>query len=187
MRLRQLIEKQMTIETVSGPVTLYHLTNKAKFKLDPNYAPTDNSIAIVDRSGNTGIYLARNVEPWVNGHGYWRPFVAEILADPSALENDTVGRWGGEIFVPASRFDKLKVRRVIPLDAYAREEYGQHGWIENSLGIEFDTGNKITATSYEYPFRGYTYNGDVRMMSPEEVKRLKQHFNAGLKIRLKNR
>jgi hypothetical protein len=176
---------QIVTESASGPVKLYHLTDKPKFKLNPNYAPEDNSIAIVPRAGHKGIYLTPNVEPWVNGHGYWRPFVAEIYADPAALEHDRIGRWGGEVFIPADQFDKLKIQRIIPLDAYARECFGTHGWIEQALGVEFDTGKEITAKPWEYPFRGYTYDNDVRNMSPEEVKRLKQHFRVGLKLRLK--
>lgn len=169
-----------------GPVKLYHITNKANFKLNPNYAPTDNAFSMTDRSGNKGIYLTRNVERWVNGHGYIRPFVAEIYADPSALEHDRIGRWGGEIFIPADQFDKLRVNRVVPLDVIAREEYGGHGWIETSHGSEFDTGKPITRADYgTYPFRDWKYNKDTRNMPPDEVKRIKQHFKIGHKARIK--
>jgi hypothetical protein len=171
----------------SGPIKLYHITDKANFKLNPNYAPQDNSFAIQDRSGNKGIYLARSVETWVNGHGYVRPFVAEILVDPSVIENDRLGRWGGEVFVPADQFDKLKVLRVVPLDVIAREEFGQHGWIERSHGREFDTDNEITAKAHEFPFRDYTYDRDTRNMTADEIKRLKQHFRVGNKARLARR
>lgn len=167
------------IEGQQGTLTCYHITDNAKFKLNPDYAPEDNSIAIVDRSGNKGIYLAREVERWVNGHRYARPFAAEILVDPSALEHDRLGRWGGEIFIPADQFDKLTVNRVIPIDAYARETYRQHGWFERALGIEFDTGNPITVKDWEYPFDGYRFPGDTRKMSNDEIKRIKQHFKAG--------
>ena len=174
----------------AGPVKLYHITNKANFKLNPNFAPEDNSLSIHDRSGHKGIYLVANragVERWVNGHDYVRPFVAEIYADPAALDHDTVGRWGGEIFVPADQFDKLKVHRVVPLDAIAREEYGEHGWIEDAHGHEFDTGNEITSKAWERPFKDYRYDKDARNMSPDEVKRIKQHFTVGRKNRLKYR
>ena len=43
------------------------------------------------------------------------------------------------MFVPARHFEKLHVNRVIPIDAHAREEYGEHGWIEEHHGTEFDT------------------------------------------------
>lgn len=177
---------QIVTEAEGGPVKLYHITNKANFKLNRNYAPEDNSLAVFDRSGHKGIYLTPNVERWVNGHGYIRPFVAEIYADPSALEHDRIGRWGGEIFVPADQFDKLKVNRVVPLDVIAREEYGEHGWIERNHGHEFDTGNEIPR-EYVRPFKDWKYDKDVRNMSPDEVKRIRQHFKIGYRNRLKYR
>lgn len=170
----------------AGPVKLYHITSKANFKLNPNYEPVDNTFSISDRSGNKGIYLARDVEPWVNGHGYMRPFVAEIYADPTALEHDRLGRWGGEVFIPADQFDKLTINRVVPLDVIAREKYGAHGWIEDSRGHEFDTGNEIDRSNM-YPFRDWTYDKDVRNMSKEEIQQLKQHFKVGYKARMKHR
>jgi hypothetical protein len=174
------------VET-AGLVKLYHITNKPKFKLDRNYSPTDNSFSIDDRSGNKGIYLTKDVERWVNGHGYIRPFVAEILAEPAALEYDQIGRWSAEVFVPAEHFDKLTVNRVVPLDAIAREMFGSHGWIENSHGYEFDTGDEIKTNGWERPFQGYTYDKDVRNMSAEEVQQMKQRFAAGYKVRRQNR
>lgn len=183
--MRQFI--QIVESEAGGPVKLYHITSNANFKLNPNFAPQDNAVSITDRSGNKGIYLAPDVESWVNGKGYVRPFVAEILVDPSALEHDRIGRYGGEVFIPADQFDKLKVNRVVPLDVIAREEFGSHGWIEREHGHEFDTGNKITAKDWEYPFRGYKYDRDVRDMSPDEKKQLKKHFDVGNKARLKNR
>lgn len=158
------------------PSTWYHLTERAKFKLDPRFTPADNAVAIEDRSGRAGIYLAPEVEPWVNGHGYWRPFVVEIQVDPSVKNDPGVGgRWGGELFIPASSFGKLTIRRVLPIDAHAREKYGQHGWIERDLGREFDTEKPIVAKDWEYPFRGYRYTGpDVRDMPQAKTDQLKR-------------
>ena len=160
----------------------YHLTDRAKFKLDPKFTPADNSVAIIDRSGRPGIYLGQSVERWVNGYGYWRPFVVEIKVDPS-VKNDpgTHGRYGGEMFVPASSFDKLTVQRVIPLDAWVRENYGEPGWIEGALGVEFDTGQPIPQPGHQgfaealKKYRGYRYPGpDVRSMPGGEVARLRK-------------
>lgn len=165
----------------SGMVKLYHLTDNPNFELDPNYAPEDNTVSIQDRSGIKGVYLARDVEQWVNGHDYWRPFVVEMYADPELSQKDRVGRWGGEVFVPAEDFDKLQINRVIPLDAYAREQFGQHGWIEGRLGVEFDTGERITVKPYEHPFSGYTYQGDARRLPRADINRIRQQFaQAGL-------
>ena len=159
---------------------MYHLTDNAKFKLNPKYAPEDNSISIDDRSGRPGIYLGADVEKWVNGFGYWRPFVVEFEVDPSVKDDPGVGgRWGGELFVPASSFDKLTIKRVIPLDAHAREEFGEYGWIEEALGLEFDTGNPIPQSSGmgrpSRPPPGYRYPGpDVRKMPSADANRLKK-------------
>jgi hypothetical protein len=170
------LKKHLDEGNHSEPVTLYHLTDNPNFELDPNYAPEDNAGAIQDRSGVKGIYLAKDVEVWVNRYHYWRPFLVEIYADPELLEKDRLGRWGGEVFVSAEDFDKLRINRIIPLDVYARETFGQHGWIESRIGVEFDTGDKITAKPYEYPFRGYTYDGDVRNLPKPEIRKLLQQF-----------
>lgn len=165
--------------------TWYHLTDRAKFKLDPKFAPSDNAVAIEDRSGRPGIYLGADVEKWVNGFGYWRPFVVEFKVDPSVVSDPGVhGRYGGEMFVPATSFDKLTIQRVIPIDAYAREEYGEPGWIEGDLGVEFDTGTPIPsrgkpgwAEAYK-KYKGYRYPGpDVRRMPSADVARLKKQLH----------
>lgn len=169
---------------VAMPTTWYHLTDRSKFKLDPKFTPEDNAIAIEDRSGKPGIYLGPDVELWVNGHNYWRPFVVEFRVDPSVKNDPGVhGRYGGEMFVPATSFDKLSITRVIPIDAYAREQYGEPGWIESELGVEFDTGLPVPrrgapgwAEAYK-KYRGYRYSGpDVRSMASSEVNRLKKQL-----------
>lgn len=160
--------------------TWYHLTERAKFKLDPKFTPADNAVAIEDRSGLPGIYLGQSVEKWVNGFGYWRPFVVEFKVDPSVLKDPGVhGRYGGEMFVPATSFAKLLIQRIIPLDAYAREEYGEPGWIEDALGMEFDTGEPIPkrGTPEYNKYRGYRYPGpDVRVMPSSDTNRLKKQL-----------
>lgn len=152
----------------------YHLTDRAKFKLDSKFAPADNAVAIEDRSGRPGIYLGQSVERWVNGFGYWRPFVVEFHVDSEVMQDPGVhGRYGGEMFVPATSFNRLKIERVIPIDAYCREEFGAPGWIESELGREFDTGNPLPPG--HSPYRGYRYPGpDVRTMPAAEANRLKK-------------
>jgi hypothetical protein len=161
------------------PPIMYHLTSDEKFKLDPNYAPEDNSFAIEDRSGRKGIYLAPNVEKWVNGYNYWRPFVVEFAVDPSVAKDPGVhGRWGGEVFIPATSFDKLTLKRVIPLDAWCREEFGEYGWIEGEDLQEFDTGKPIPRNYGERnSLPGYRYTGpDVRDMPAADIARLKEQL-----------
>lgn len=168
-----------------APQRWFHLTDKSKFKLDPTYAPQDNAFAMQDRSGRKGIYLSPSVEAWVNGHGYWRPFVVEFDVDPSVRSDLGVhGRWGGEIFVPASSFDKLRLRRVVPLDAHAREVFGDHGWVEEWEGKTFDTGERIPQRRGPPTLRGYRYEGpDVRDMSREQIARHKRRLRAFVKAR----
>lgn len=156
---------------------LYHLTDNPKFALDANCAPVDNSISIYARDGQKGIYLCSDPEVWVNGYNYVRPYLAEFAADPALESADGVhGRWGGELFVPAKHYDKLYLVRVIPLDAYVREYYGAHGWIEDHHSTTFDTdqpiarhpGNGLPVSS----FRNYRYDGpDVRDMSEADTAR----------------
>lgn len=157
---------------ITGGDLWYHLTDRARFKLDPHFAPADNAFAYEDRSGQKGIYLAPSVEPWINGQGYLRPFVVELRVDPSVKRDSGVhGRYRGEMFVPAASFGKLAVLRVIPLDAHAREVYQQPGWVETDLREEFDTGRPIDHRT-RYP--GYRYPGpDVRDMPTSEINRLK--------------
>jgi hypothetical protein len=148
----------------------FHLTDNPDFKLDPAKVPEDNTFAINERK-RPGLYTG-DPEKWINGSGYLRPYVAEIHADPSVAQDE---RWNGEKFIPAEHFGKATVARVIPTDAYAREQHGAHGWIEDKVGTEFDTGRAITSppwnapVSAHYPFKGYPYSGpDARQMSPEE-------------------
>lgn len=154
------------------------MTDNPKFQLDPNVAPEDNSITIHGREGRKGLYTAKDVEPWIS-KGYTRPYVAEIHIDEDDLNSDDIGgRFHGEKFIPNHLFNKIKVNRVIPLDAHAREKHGMHGWIEGVAGREFDTGKPTPKHFDGYNFRGYKYNGkDVRHMSPEETGKLKQHFD----------
>lgn len=164
--------------------TWYHLTDRARFKLDSKFAPEDNAVAIEDRSGRPGIYLGQSVEKWVNGFGYWRPFVVEFKVDPSVESDPGVhGRYGQEMFVPTTSFDKLTIRRVIPIDAYCREEYGEPGWIEQSLGVEFDTGKPIVELGHRgwaeawKKYKRYHYPGpDVRVMASADVAELKKQL-----------
>ena len=171
------------------PELWYHLTSKARFRLDRKYEPVDNSISIFDRGGRPGIYLAKSIEPWVNGHGYWRPFVVEFEVDPSVKDDPGVhGRWHSELFVPASSYGKLRVRRVIPLDAWCREWFGSYGWVERWHERAFDTGEAIDTSAWPSPVKGYRYTGpDVRQMPMQQVRRSKRDLSRFRKQRFGSR
>jgi hypothetical protein len=172
----------------TNTVKLYHITDNPKFRLDPNFAPEDNTISIFDRSGKKGIYLTSNIEKWINGHGYHRPFLVEFDVDQSIANNpEYKERWGGEIFIPSDIYNEITISRVIPIDAYCREEYNMHGWFEGSAGIEFDTGEPIQKGAWGITisnFKNYKYTGkDVREMTRDEIKALKRNFAIGRKNR----
>lgn len=152
----------------------YHLTDKANFKLNPKKVPADNALALRQREA-PGLYVAKDswdVEGWVNGQGYLRPFVVEIEAPKDVVSDE---RWGGEGFIPADRFGEVRIKRVIPIDAFAREVYGGPGWVESTVGKEFDSGEQPPEDYGQRPYgKEYKYDGpDVRDMPAERIKQLK--------------
>jgi hypothetical protein len=122
----------------------YHITDNPHFALDPTHKPENNAVS-VSRMGELppGVFTTKHPESWVNGHGYVRPYVAEIHSDP---KTHVRGGFGSESFIRAEHFGSAKVARVIPLDAHAREEFGSHGWIEEHHGTP-TTRSVATATA----------------------------------------
>lgn len=166
--------------------TLYHLTDRARFKPSAAKVPEDNTFAVQQRT-RPGLYLTADPERWVNGHGYVRPFVAEVKVPKGVAEH---GRWGGERFVPGEHLQQAQVSRVIPLDAHARERWGEHGWIEEHHGTAFDTGESIprpgAAGWRPGALRGYRYEGpDVREMDKDTVAAHKKRARAFQRSRAK--
>lgn len=153
--------------------TYYHLTDDPNFELR-DIKPTENYLAI-SYNDEAGIYLTDDPERWVNGYGYLRPFIVELELEG---ETEDLGRWGGEHFVRSADFDQLKIKRVIPLDEYAREHYNDYGWIEGSLDEgAVGVGNIPTFPDYQYT------GPDVRNLSPEEVERHKQRAREAWVVR----
>jgi hypothetical protein len=178
--------------------TLYHITDNPKFAPDPGHVPTDNTFAMQERT-RPGLYVTKHPEGWVNGQGYVRPFVAEVHV-PQGLAQDE--RWHGEKFIPAEHLDKVKVSRVMPLDAHAREEYGESGWIESHHGTRFEDDKPLprqlgNVPPYDYsdPYKAHTdfktlprqryhYDGpDAREMTPEQVSRHVSRTNEFMRAR----
>src|SRR5262245_44586047 len=155
--------------------TLYDLTSKPKFKLNPRQVPADNALSISVRD-RPGLYAASgSVERWWNGYQYHRPYVAEIQVPKGVAQEE---RWGGEKFIPGEEMHRATVSRVIPVDAHVRERYGESGWVEDWHGEAFDTGEPLTGGHTMFP--GYRYEGpDVREMTPEQhrehAKRTRQY------------
>ena len=162
--------------------TYYHMTTQAKFK--PRAIAPENNTTLGGKY-KPGLFLSKSPEPWVNAHGYVRPFVAEVKVPMANL--DPEGGYHGERFLPAEHIKSAEVTRVMPLDARAREEFGEHGWIEDRIGKEFDTGADIDPDAWRhgnmYPFRGYTYSGpDVRDMPPEQIKQHRSNARKAARI-----
>lgn len=99
------------------PQVSYHLTDNPQFALDPEYAPTDNTFAVQDRSGRRGLYTG-DPSTWRDAHDYVRPFVAEIEHPPIGK-----GRWGNENWLPAEQFPHSTVKRVMPFEAWQDETF----------------------------------------------------------------
>ena len=141
---------------------LYHLTAKVDFRLDPKFRPQNNT-TMGGKWPEPGIFLTDSVEHWGNGYGYWQPWVVEFDVPGGVGQN-----FGRETFVPATEFDRLRMVRVIPLDAYCREVYGGWGWSESDLETTFDTFEPIGVKELNnyYLWRGYRYPGDARSTDP---------------------
>lgn len=141
---------------------MYHLTTQADFKLDPKKRPRNNTTLGGDWA--PGIFLGVDVEHWVNGFGYWRPWVVEV--DTSGLtDGDVTFFEGGEALVAAAAYPRLRIIRVVPLDAHCREVFGEHGWTESFFGTDFLTGQAIDRSHGAH--RGYRYSGGVKLLSGE--------------------
>jgi GNAT superfamily N-acetyltransferase len=172
----------------SKSVTVYHLTDDPKFAPRADFVPEDNTVTIRERT-SPGLYVAKDswdIEKWVNGSGYLRPYVAEISVPEDAMTDE---RWGGEGFIPGENLGRVEVKRLLPIDAFARETYGDYGWVEDTLGAKFDTGEPVpTDNSVRYAEGGrpvgYIYDGpDVRDMPAAETERLAKDAEKALGIR----
>jgi hypothetical protein len=165
----------------SLPEVMYHLTNSANFKLRKVHPANNTTLGGV---WEPGIFLARSVEAWVNGHGYWRPWVVEF--DTAALEpGDLVFESGysGEVLVKASAYSRLKVLRVVPLDAHCREVFGERGWTEDSFGTDFRSGEKLSDERARGEMRDYHYAGDARTEPEEWRKAYRKRVSKHAKMR----
>lgn len=140
----------------------WHLTDNPHFKPDPSHKPTLNSLSgdmISDEQKPAGIFVG-DPEYWMHAHGYERPYVAEIegrITNPPGA----VMEKGHEQFMQG---DDLKTVRVLPLDEYAREHYGEPGWVETYHG-----------EPWSRKFKDHV-GRPTSKMSPQEVKEWERKF-----------
>lgn len=136
---KQGARKQARLEPV-----MYHLAAKADFRLDPRHHPANNTTMGGDWS-RPGVFVVADIEPWVNGYGYWRPWVVEfsVPTSLSSAEGVMESGYAGEVFIPAEHYDQMRLTRVIPLDAWCREQYREFGWTEGYFGTDYRTGRPL--------------------------------------------
>lgn len=147
--------------------TYWHLTDNPDFRPDPTFRPENNGT--LGGNFNPGLFVSQHPNHWMQSYGYYRPYVSEIDVP------DEVGRDfhnSPERFITPDQYDKITVKRTIPIDAYTREQYGESGPVESSLGEDFETGEKFT--DYQPMSRdlykktpGYKYPGTA-MDQPEQ-------------------
>lgn len=147
--------------------TYWHITDNPDFKPDPNFRPENNGT--LGGHFSPGLFVSQNPEHWMQSYGYYRPYLSEIDV-PDEVGEDFQN--SPERFITPNQYDKIKIKRTIPLDAYTREQWGQSGPVESSLGEDFETGEKFT--DYQPMSRdlykktpGYKYPGTA-MDHPEE-------------------
>lgn len=164
---RAMVLGMLTIPQLTA-ATYYHITDRPDFTLDPTHRPQNNTTLGGDME--PGVFMTQHAEPWLNGYGYWRPYVAEIEApdDLSTRPGVMSEGYSGEVYAPASTYPEMKVNRVIPVDAYGREQYGTSGWIEDANGRDFQTGEPLAPQVGNIPTHpGYRYPGTVMDQTPE--------------------
>ena len=133
-------------DEVGATRKLYHIADKVDFRLDPTRHPENNTTLGGDWP-EAGIFLTSDPEHWLNGYGYWRPWIVEFSV-PEGIGSD----FSSETFIPATDFNKVTITRVLPLDGYARETYRNFGWMEDDLGVDSFTGDPIPAYSMGAPW-----------------------------------
>lgn len=166
--------EQWAFHSASASVSLYHLTDKPDFALDPDFTPENAVFGRPGEASDPGVYLTQTPEMWGSA-GYNRPYVAEIQAPPEIEERYRPRPTGGpvEYRVPASEYPHLRVRRVMPLDAYHKEMTGYRGPVENFTKNDFETGQPWSGDVGSYKFQG-----DTRTWTPEQRAAWEGQFQA---------
>ncbi|PWT91552.1 MAG: hypothetical protein C5B54_05065, partial [Acidobacteria bacterium] len=149
---------------------MWHLTADPHFTPDPHFKPFLNRIFISDlmrdpKDQPAGLFVTDKPEYWMQAHGYERPYVAEIEG-PVTNPPGSV-RVGHEDFMQAP----MKTVRVLPIDEYAKEKFGEQGWVSEWHAPPRRFGDPIPR------FRNYQ-GRPVSEMSPAEIKAWEEKFAA---------
>jgi hypothetical protein len=167
--------------------TFYHVTDNPHFELSTTHRPHLNLEGGEVESRDPGIHMAdhEGIQRWMGTGGYIRPYMVELHA-PHELDDhpDIEHGYARERYVPAKHYDQLKVHRVIPLDAWDREQ-GGYGHMEQSLGSEYDTGKHIPGPlDREYRPKTPYAGPDVRSMTPEQHQQHADRYDQYMSDRL---
>lgn len=108
------------IEVAPGNRVSYHLTSDPNFTVEEIEPSNGGMFYAVE---GEALFISDRPDMWLANPGYHRPFVVEI-EHPDEYERVMVGNRqpAPEIVIPASDFDRMKVRRVIPLEAWREEQ-----------------------------------------------------------------
>lgn len=132
--------------------TYYHITDNPDFKPDPNHAPENNGT--MGGNFDPGLFVSKDPSHWMQGYGYWRPYVSELDVPDDVGDNF---QNSPERFIKPEDYDKLQVKRTIPIDAYAREQYGEYGWTEEDSGKDLHTGEPLSPSNSVGRLPDYTF------------------------------
>jgi len=114
----------------------WHLTTDPRFVPDTTRQPDLNRIFLSDllnpQARPAGVFVTDSPEYWMQAHGYERPYVAEIEGIVTPPQPGAA-RVGHEEFMQG----EVKTLRVLTIDEYAREVFGEGGWVEEYFSSEY--------------------------------------------------
>jgi len=145
--------------------TGWHLTDNPHFVPDPNRQPDRNRIFLSDLVMNQkdlpkGLFITDAPEYWMQAHGYERPYVAQVKGRTSDAQGGA--RVSNEDFLQG----EMKTLRVLTIDEYARERFGEEGWVEDYFSDSY--------RPKKMP-KGYKARS-VAEMTPAEIKEWERKF-----------
>jgi hypothetical protein len=144
----------------------WHLTSNPTFAPDPAFKPELNSLAgdLMGDNRPAGLFVTEQPEFWMQAHGYERPYVAQVEGTVTNPRGSTMYGPTREEFMQG----EMKTVRVLTIDEYAREVYGEAGWVEDFHG----EGPKRGTIPKNYVGR------PVSDMTPAEIRQYEKKFAA---------